>query len=130
MNVASKDLCEELYKLSGWGSYSISELQWFKTWSGEGWEIGMYEADVLECFPAYDLGYLLRKLPLKVKDEYQADLFGVRMKQTNGSGWVMWYGEIGKDSEMYFNSADTPEDCAANLAIQLFEVNILKRSDA
>ena len=47
MNVASKDLCQELYELSGWSDPDVelrSDIQY-----------------------GYTLGYLLRKLPMYVK---------------------------------------------------------------
>lgn len=107
MNVASLENCKRLYELSGW----VDHLE--------------ANDDGLEPIPEYSLGYLLRKLPLRVKDEYQGNLFGVRMKQTNGSGWIMWYGEIGKDTEMYFTTANTPEDAACRLLINLIEEKVI-----
>jgi len=103
---ASLELCRELYELSGW--------EGDKDWRHE------------PKAPAYDCGYLLRKLPYSVLDEYQSKVYGVKLKATASGGWVAWYGEIGQSTEMYFNSADTPEDAICSLAISLFRNGVLK----
>lgn len=125
MNVASLELCRELYELSGWEQTRF----WYAK------DLAPSDPDIFQPadphrnryadVPAYDLGYLLRKLPLKVKDEYQGDVFGVRLRQTGGTGWIVYYGEPGKSTEMHFNSADTPEDAAAKLAIELLKSGVL-----
>lgn len=136
MNVASKDLCEELYELSGWDNTEYGygrkhnhsaqlAINMWGEWTLQPVHIKTSAFD--EYLPAHNLGYLLRKLPYKVKDECQFDQFGVHLKQTGGGGWTIYYGEPGKDSEMYFNGADTPEDAACKLAIELWKQGILTK---
>jgi hypothetical protein len=62
--------------------------------------------------PAYDLGYLLRKLP----QPYSI------MAYSTGR-LVAVQGEVTA-------TADTPEDAAAKLAIELFKQGILTRSES
>jgi hypothetical protein len=73
MNVASKELCEELRELSGWKK---TDRYWHQRLD-DGAETDKYNPFVAErpavwkttewkMTPAYDLGYLLRKLPQHV----------------------------------------------------------------
>lgn len=117
MNVANLELCKELYELSGWETG-----EWLN--APRTTPTGLVTAGRV---PTYDLGYLLRKLPLRVRDEYQGWQYGVKLHQTGGSGWIVYYGKPGDTSEMYFNSADTPEDCVAKLAIELFQAGVLTK---
>jgi hypothetical protein len=60
MNVASLELCRELFKLSRW-----DDTYWFwKNEDNQGWvKTDSRNPDWLDYrfyFPAYDLGYLLR----------------------------------------------------------------------
>jgi hypothetical protein len=121
MDVASLELCKELYELSGWGKtehvYAIPKEE-----SVEGmtpWlRVGVGDSYAWREHPAYDLGYLLRKLPpgaqiAKVSGQWNA----------NGpySAWV--------DENDYYD-ADTPEDATCTLAIELFKQDVLKRGEA
>lgn len=77
MNVASLKLCRELYEISGWGETTFSWMpKGFWGHSGSTYGIadhdfelatGIYEdietGKEVAMHPAYDLGYLLRKLP-------------------------------------------------------------------
>jgi hypothetical protein len=67
--------------------------------------------------PAYDLGFLLRKLPNIV----DADRF--RMLQSGG-GWFTGY----HDGDLFTLAtvANTPEDAACKLAIELWKQEVLK----
>jgi len=134
MNVASLELCKELYELSGWDDtyFTYMHSQWQQGGKTQHRHrlthttANKRSTDPLNI-PAYDLGYLLRKLPYSVLDEYGGKVFGVNLKATASGGWVVWYGEIGKTTEMYFNSADTPEEALASLAIELFKSGVLKK---
>lgn len=117
MTVASKELCERLHELSGWETGTTGFC-----YSGDMLVFGWTN----DSIPAYDLGFLLRKLPYKVKDEYQSWQYGHKLMPTASTGWKIWFGEIGKDSETHFTSADTPEDAAAKLCIELIESGDLK----
>ncbi len=101
MNVASLELCKELYELSEWNDPDAPSE---------------YSDDHKFQYSRYTLGYLLRKLPkgcsvyyIHNKDdfytsEYKHDKAGFL---TQGTG------------------ADTPEDAACKLAIELFKQKVL-----
>lgn len=89
MNVASQELSQELYELSGWSdttkywwlddSHHITHPEW------DSWELADHDMSG-RGFPAYDLGYLLRKLlPEYPSLEY--------IELTGEEGWGM-YGEL------------------------------------
>ncbi|WP_427007158.1 hypothetical protein [Pseudarthrobacter sp. H2] len=125
MNVASLELCKELYELSGWGMEVPPAAYRFWYWIEAHGEYNLDDGDLMSedhpPFPAYDLGYLLRKLPKLV------DGAGLLM-QFDGSdddGWCIYYEEQPvKYKAFYFDAA---EDAAASLAVQLFKQGILTR---
>lgn len=97
MNVANVENCEELFELSGWGT-----------------DLERY---VMENVPAYDLGMLLRKLP-----PYYVIYRGIEKCHVGiiaGRNFVSNRGieEI---------EADTPEDAACLLAIELIKQGIIQ----
>ena len=111
MNVANFELCQELYELSGWltgiDGYCYVSLAGEK----RGFEVRpLTDAgnDGIQICPAYDLGYLLRRLPVgnvlsSVEDKWIAS------------------------SSPKVATAATPEDAAAKLAIELFKRAAAKR---
>lgn len=110
MNVASRKLCEELYKLSGWHD-------------GSAWTDTRDPKHAISNYPKYNLGYLLRKLP------------GIpEVKRRAGRKWaaVCRIGAVedGKIADKTaWTRADTPEDAVCKLAIELFKQGILKKSE-
>lgn len=111
MNVASLDLCRELYELSGWGAKTIDKSasgDIINSWYQERTE-NNESIDVTLVAPQYDLGYLLRKLP----EETQVTM--------NSAGVII-------KVKSYFHKADTPEDAACKLAIELFKQKVLDKS--
>ncbi|MDI9934734.1 hypothetical protein QM806_04595 [Rhodococcus sp. IEGM 1351] len=70
-------------------------------------------------FPAYSVGYLLQKLPhsVEVRNHFMNEDFGVI--QIGG-----WANEMRSRLNV---TADTPEDAACKLAIELFKQGDLKR---
>lgn len=152
MTVASLNLCKELYELSGWEPNS-----WWWTEDYQGttkdtkWSvsdepiIASGRNEGLSSYPAYDLGYLLRKLPRKLN--------GVNSKQRDGNfnlyasrgktAWVASYADadgsiirrLKKDAESQNNrnfwfihgSSDTPENATAKLAIELWKQGVLSK---
>lgn len=128
MNVASLELCKELYGLSGWRERV--GLQYFPDkFYATHLRLDLeeeviptmdesYEADFI-C-PAYDLGYLLRKLPRTYK--------GVGLCVW-AAGSSRWRAEYDNSHRVHFD-ADTPEDAAAKLATELFKQGILKREES
>lgn len=125
MNVATLANCKELYELSGW-----KPSHWW-AWYGHREVDTKYE--VLDhttaetICPAYDLGYLLRKLP-----EYQDGDLTVRQHRYE---WQAGYGFDGVVFLGIWNgtnleaSGDTPEDAACKLAIELFKQGVLNREE-
>lgn len=126
MQVASLELSKTLFELSGWGV-----LETDKAWSFHGsdyrlkdWPKG--KLGVLK-FPAYDAGYLLRKLPPRIVrgTNYWPQL----ERHINGKQYRACYHN--GDSCLFLGEpsvflADTPEDCLAMLAIELFRQGVLK----
>lgn len=111
-NVASLELCKELYELSAW-----NDCYWFNAkfslnpkpvmlpqLNGEIPQVLSGELEWKQ--PAYDLGYLLRKLPITTQ------LFHER------KGWSA------RAYNMAFWSKE-PEDAACKLAIELFKQGVL-----
>lgn len=124
MSTASLEICKELYQV-GNGAWDETE----KVWCPYSIDGGLTEQWQLETrvgqpydWPAYDLGYLLRKLPdgasiQRVGDRYNAslsynkvDTYGHQTSHTDGTG------------------ADTPEDAAAAFAIDLFKQGAFTRA--
>lgn len=112
MNVASLELCKELYELSGWDDTarrhpSVHDKR-------EDWP------------PAYTLGYLLRKLSqaeIGVSIRYVDSPHGVDLRE-----WLhkfIAYAPWMAQGDYPF--ADIPEDAAAKLAIELFKQGVLKK---
>jgi hypothetical protein len=107
MHAASLELCRELYELSGWGGGQVYD--------------GVYaahpdvkrEGDRRPFIPAYDLGYLLRKL-----QESAPTLAWMYDEQK----WAMI-----TDASFERQDAVTPEDAACKLAIELFKQGILTK---
>ena len=126
MNVTSLELSKELYELSGWGGTNYS-------WASVKDKTTMYKPMLRATIgsnsawhedPAYDLGYLLRELPL-------VELKHVAISSDDPYFWTCttsmqvqrWLYPL-EVREM------TPEDAAARLAIELFKQGILKRDDS
>lgn len=111
MNVASLELSQQLYELSGWrnttntfGS-SRERLDWIQTDNGKGWYL-----------PAYDLGYLLRRIPGYCHLEHSAE-----------TGKMLWMAYHSEQNTQY---AETPEDAVAKMCIELFKQGILKPEES
>jgi hypothetical protein len=115
MNTASLELCKELYELSGWDN------GWYSYW-GRG--IVARDSTEQRICPAYDLGYLLRKLPQNTWVGY-VDTSGRRdYAQAKTYAWNEQGNDIIKVTQC---SADTPEDAACKLAIELCTRDMLRR---
>lgn len=128
MQVANEDLCKELYELSGWKGvnafYASDSWIGFVRQEGYNPQIGMLETVTPDnCIPAYDLGYLIRKLPKFYED---AEFW----LTNDGLSWTAGYAtDKYADGNFHFltaETADTPEDCTTKLAIELFKQGILK----
>lgn len=115
MNVADKDLCQELYELSGW----FGDLEWFEalkfSTKPSVWEPVQTDPESKNAIPAYDSGYLLRKLR-PVLSELRPD--------TVSNYWVA-------DNEMIEAEIreTEPENALTKLAIELIKQGILKKDN-
>lgn len=131
-DTASKDLCQELFELSGWDDNELFYVKSFTRkdkWKNSIWEIESYESysnvmtkqEFLESnvVPAYDLGYLLRKLGSEAPNDIALTSY------TSDAGEITWHIEV-IDHDYLAGSADTPEDAVAKLCITLLKQDILK----
>jgi len=118
MNVASLELCRELYELSRWeANFIYYQERYFGEKTGkftvyrDGERYGDYNADFNPKMdiPAYDLGYLLRRLP---PDS------GV-YRESSGEYWAHSQENLGF-------RADTPENATCKLLIELWKLGVLK----
>lgn len=121
MNVASLENCKELFELSKWAN-SLKDLDNINIWGidSEGKSAvitGQAYANNLEkigiptlVIPAYDLGYLLRKLTR----------IGIFVEITKAKNW-----RAGDSSATYQSIAAIPEDAACLLAIELFKAGVI-----
>lgn len=115
MQVASKELCEQLYEVSKWETPEYE--------NGFGTDLG---------YPAYTLGFLIRKLPPRQDPDFGDEVMyypGVHMigeviHETHAiAGYWDIEGELWGD---WSEVGDTPENALCRLALELFKANILK----
>ena len=110
-DTASLELCKELYKLSNWRDTDFK-------WRGVNETKGVIQNYLLSKqpntrlgesnIPAYDLSYIIHRLPREFKLRYSKDF---------------WICEFEKSS---WASSVSPEDAAINLALDLFKKKVLK----
>jgi hypothetical protein len=151
MNVASLGLCQELHAASAWkdqmdyvwvvskqfsrmdvpGIVHINKpMQWDSFVAQYDYEEG--DAHLYEMYPAYDLGYLLRKLPREYKHPttFKRTIIKLTSLPNDGGGfmpyWSASYDQRGS-AEQFRQLGATPEDAACKLAIELFKQGILQR---
>lgn len=124
MNVADFDNCKELHELSGWLNDHPSQAIWVEyaddtqmLWASPTPD---HTEEVLQTIPAYDLGYLLRKLPTDIEE---AQFVNIGTGDAQGP-WVAEYSPA-LNVQTIYAFADTPEDAAAKLCIELFKQGIL-----
>ncbi len=124
LEVAALSLCEELYKLSGWDDthayYDNGDddltFNGAQGYEGQVEEFYNHPDNSWGDIPAYELGYLLRKLPRKVDDR------PTLWSTTDDGKWQIEYYL----NKQLTTQADTPEDAAAKLCIKLIKQNIIK----
>lgn len=110
MNVASTELSNELYELSGWcPSERCNGIH--------------YETSP----PSYELGYLLRS----IGEKYRVSVDYCKLDQKLAMDLKSWEGKwicyTPYMEQGIYPYADTPEDAAAMLAIELFKQGILTK---
>ncbi len=124
MNVANLELCKELYEVSGW-----SGSEFYFNGAGQRFYLKpIRRQEPLATYetPAYDLGYLLRKVPHREPGNERFILtlspeWSIRYEQLTIEGYVD-FGEV-----HFLHEADTPEDAACKLAIELFNQGVLTK---
>ena len=144
MNVASAESCKELYELSAWMDTGISSK--YETWkdSAKLWRtFGWFNPDT--DYPAYDLGYLLRKLPPQLvrKNGGVTKRWHLHLEvwtdivTDEPNGWVASYQSNRNDTGVYvakgremIEFSDTPQNAVANLAIELFKRRVLQKENS
>jgi hypothetical protein len=115
MHVANIDVCKALYEVSGWKD--TSKVYNFSV-PGKS-SISTFPHSKTSWCPAYDLGYLLRKLP------QSSDKGGLLfLNATNSDKWSCGF------KGGYYRQGDTPEEATAKLAIELFKQGVLTREGA
>src|SRR4051794_28552960 len=121
MNVASLKLCRELHELSGWKDTE------YTYYANAGLHSGFVEHrrmvfDKPDNLPAYDLGYLLRKLPASIAKRNQIMLLTIMKGNGIDETWIVDYKSAHEPTWLHegdkaqLTEADTPEDAAAKLA--------------
>lgn len=124
MKTASLELSKELYELSGW-----EDTVW--DWSTANGKLmyrtgsSMFHRD---DYPAYDLGYLLRKLEnieetIILRYNNPARMGAVALPQWNGQYTVA----TARMQQRDYPIAATPEDAVASLCVALFKQGILTK---
>lgn len=138
MNVASLELCKELYEASGW-DFPGEDRRYHYNFEGIGWSIELEDDPtefvnrIIEKIPAYYLGYLLRKLPENISkdDDLPVSGFIHICKMNTSKKFSMWHAFYSYNGyrfdHRYGAIEDTPENAACKLAIELFKQNILKK---
>ena len=140
MNVATLELCKELYGLSGWDD---TPLHWSDHEFGHtggvhghseeyelitGWVEDIETGEEVELLPAYTLGYLLRNLPKSI--ERDGRHYALHLQHDlSRTLWRITYGGTGK-LRQNMSTGRAPEDAAAKIAIELFKQGILKREES
>lgn len=109
MTTASLENCKELYEVSGWLVPNMENHS---------------QAKDHRVVPAYDLGYLLRKLPQEATSKKRGGYHYLYLHHGK-QDWYAYYGEI--DTTEFMASGDTPEDAACKLAIELFKQGVLTK---
>lgn len=135
MTVASLELCKKLYELSGWEDTYENQSWWII--NGREVEPTVFDptqrsdytlSGNREVCPAYDLGYLLRKL---VANSIYPEVRYIDPDNHTEMDLAQWYGKwicaLVDIPQYQYSYADTPEDAACKLAIELFKQGVLKR---
>lgn len=129
MNVASLELCKELYELSGWDD---TGFYWFKIPQEDDfkldWDTPYVKSTIgSTAYPAYDLGFLLSKLPDEIEDDDGWEFYLCLMKYT--TTYSIGYSFDDMESPIGLAFGFTPENAACTLAIKLFEKGILTKGE-
>lgn len=128
MNVASLENCKELFELSEWDDSSAY-------WTKDTYPATKFEPFVSDLHegtnfkhiaPAYDLGFLLRKLPPYLGTEDDDWLLRL-MPSYLGETWSIGYAGLKDLRFLHAQQGDIPENALCKLAIQLFKQGLLTK---
>lgn len=132
MEVTSKEISEELYRLSGWED----TYWWAANLDGFHKEPTTTPVFPERSIPAYSLGFLIRKLPVSRRKEFGSSKLRFRhyyldvTAAHSTGGWVAGYRIMAAKAyeRNWFAdaNADTPEDAVALLAIKLIKEGVIK----
>jgi hypothetical protein len=136
MHVASLELSKELYELSGWEETHLYHTK-RRTVKPEhhGKEYFIVElkhktSEPMDRTPAYDLGYLLRKLPGNSWAGYcgegTEDNSGI-FKRSYAEAYTYKWEPGGDIFRLAETMADIPENATCKLAIELFKIGVLTK---
>ena len=115
MTVATIDLCQTLFMNSGWIGTNLNHFRFHDgKVSVEARPISAYIS--ARGIPAYDLGFLLRRLPPST---------AIRKRSTMSAGKEYSASAAVRSGIAALDR--TPEDAAAKLAIELFKRAVLRK---
>lgn len=133
--VANRDLCRDLYNLSGWTDTGLW-WHWGNRYTAGGEGVEMI-AEVSDCspdslwiggvraVPAYHLGYLVARLPVSFPSG--PGEFGMLTIEFGGmGGWAAGYSS---GFSLPTGYGPTPEDAAAALCIELLKAGRLTKTE-
>lgn len=124
VDIASVELCKELFEVSGWDGtfFNYSRSSHYKDAEPDhpfvvGYRGSIETREVKERYPAYDMGYLMRKFPVLEEGAYVVlpEFNGYKIKW---SGWETEEGFYINGNTVYF---DCPEDAMVSMAIELIK---------
>ena len=142
MNVASAKLCNQLY-LASLRKWTDTDYRWY---DDNGYFVTEKKLNGL-WVPAYDLGYLLRKLPVRIDGKNSREREGrlnlcPSFSVKSGRHWLACYADkddsvvkrkkLDAESNNHRNfwyvqfSGTTPEDATCKLAIELFKQGVIR----
>lgn len=127
MKTTNLELSRELYEAFGWDDTDF-QFQ-YSGWNGNDWRLEYGRPTMLDTdadrrygkqpsFPAYDLAYLLDKLP----DQTLVKRYTKAKARDGGTEWV---AVVDDHPWNYTARADNPTDAAGLLALKLREEGIL-----
>ncbi len=129
MHAASLELCKELYEVSNWRGL---DYIWCPEFHSGSWNV-IYNPSpsLIGTYPAYDLGYLLRKLPAIIRPNDTLYTFYISKLNNDTFMADYWRVQDGFNVPYYGNiniGATEPENSACKLLIELFKQGILNRA--
>lgn len=130
MNVASLELCKKLYELSGWNTTDFVYVNRPRG-NSDRWDVRRRTPrttsnhSLIEHISAYDLGYLLRKLPKGTTiTKFSGKLEGTSRYYANVTTNLATGEVVGS------GNCNTPEDAACKLCTELIKQGVLALKDS